>query len=135
MSLDNKGSADTEKLRKMIDYDILPEMELRLHTLIKQINQCMDDLVSIKDELPEDDDVKTNKEGEDERDVIERITALQTEQKQLEEKLAESKKAKDKYKTACRWFDSEINEHIEKFGQLFLLNTVAPYQADAAESL
>ena len=38
MSLDNKGSSDTDKLRKMIDYDILPEMELRLHTLIKQIN-------------------------------------------------------------------------------------------------
>ena len=79
MSLDNKGSSDTEKLRKMIDYDILPEMELRLHTLIKQINQCMDDLVSIKDELPEEDEPKTKKEGEDERDVIERINALQTE--------------------------------------------------------
>ena len=81
MSLDNKASTDVEKLRKMIDYDILPEMELRLHSLIKQINQCLDDLVSIKDELPDEEEDKTEKEGEDERDIIVRINQLQEEQK------------------------------------------------------
>ena len=137
MSLDNKAPTDVEKLRKMIDYDILPEMELRLHSLIKQINQCLDDLVSIKDELPDEDVDKTEEEKnvDDERDIVVRMNHLQEEQKSLEGKLAESKKAKDKYKNACLWFDKEINEHIEKFGQLFLLNTVSPYRADAAESL
>ena len=76
----------------------------------------MDDLVKIKDEIPdEEDEQKTEKEGEDERDVIKRIADLQAECKQLETNLADGKKMKDKYKNACKWFDSEINEQIEKF--------------------
>ena len=58
MSLDSPCSQDQEKLRKTIDYDILPEMELRLHSLIKEINQCLDDLVKIKDEIPDEEDEK-----------------------------------------------------------------------------
>ena len=135
MSLDSPCSQDQEKLRKTIDYDILPEMELRLHSLIKEINQCLDDLVKIKDEIPDEEDEKeTEVEGQDERDIVERINALQAECKQLEANVADGKKTKDKYKNACKWFDSEINEHIEKFGTLFLLNTVAPYQGVSMEN-
>ena len=38
----------------MIDYDVLPEIELRLHSLTKEIHQSMDELIKIKEELPED---------------------------------------------------------------------------------
>ena len=87
MSLDNEASKDHEKLRKIIDYDILPELELRLHTLIKDINLCMDDLIKIKDEIPDDQEEKKvieKVEGNDERDLVQRIEEINTEMKQLE---------------------------------------------------
>ena len=89
MSLDNSASNDQEKLRRMIDYDILPEMELRLHSLIKAIHACMDDLIKIREELPDEEQekVEAKVEGDDGRDVIQRINELQTETKQLEANL------------------------------------------------
>ena len=84
LRLDNEVSKDHEKLRKIIDYDILPELELRLHTLIKDINQCMDDLIKIKDEIPDDPEEKKvieNVEGNDERDLVQRIDEIQAETK------------------------------------------------------
>ena len=59
----------------MVDYDILPEIELRLHSLIKDIHKSMDELLKVKDELPEDasneEEVKEkNEEEEDQRDIV-----------------------------------------------------------------
>ena len=55
---------DQEKLRRMVDYDILPEIELRLHSLIKDINQTFDELQKINEEIPE---APTNSTGTQEK--------------------------------------------------------------------
>ena len=52
-ALEETTVQDQEKLRRMVDYDILPEIELRLHSLIKDINQSMDELHRMKEEFPE----------------------------------------------------------------------------------
>ena len=71
----------------MVDYDVLPEIELRLHSLTKEIHQSMDELLKIKEELPEEDP-SGNETGikameqpvvEETRSIVERTEELKAE--------------------------------------------------------
>ena len=64
--LDETAIQDQEKLRRIVDYDIQPEIELRLHALIKEIDQALDDIKRVQQEL----DPKSSEEPEQELDVV-----------------------------------------------------------------
>ena len=64
--LDETAIQDQEKLRRIVDYDIQPEIELRLHALIKEIDLALDDIKRVQQEL----DPKSCEETEQELDVV-----------------------------------------------------------------
>ena len=47
--LDETAIQVQEKLKRIVDYDIQPEIELRLHALIKEINQALDDIKKVQE--------------------------------------------------------------------------------------
>ena len=54
MSLEGKQAKgdtdkDQEKLKRIVDYDIVPEMEQILHKNVKYISKCLDSLEGIDD--------------------------------------------------------------------------------------
>ena len=77
MSLDNKqaslkeGDKDYDRLKKIVDYEVVPEMELLLHAQTKYVKECLDNLQNISkinslslkadddEEDDEDEEVKT----------------------------------------------------------------------------
>ena len=64
--LDETAIQDQEKLKRIIDYDIQPEIELRLHALIKEINQALDDIKKVQEQV----DPSISEEPVQELDVV-----------------------------------------------------------------
>jgi len=64
----NEG--DKEKLKQMIDYDIVPEMEQHLHSVVKRLHQSMDELPdsdTLDKEIPSGEE---NKDDDDDLDIV-----------------------------------------------------------------
>ena len=73
--LDETAVQDQEKLKRIVDYDIQPEIELRLHALIKEINQALNDIKKEQEQV----DPSVSEEPVQELDVVQKTQQLKAE--------------------------------------------------------
>lgn len=122
---------DKEKLQRVVDYDIVPELELYLHQLVKDVGDSLDNDPTDKSAGKEkSEEVKE----ENERCIVQRIREHVDKNKDCERKLDELTKTETKYSMAIEHYDDLIQEQIEKLGRSFVLNTVLPHAEETTQS-
>ena len=108
--LDETAIQDQEKLKRIVDYDIQPEIELRLHALIKEINQALDDIKKVQEQV----DPSVSEEPVQELDVIQKTQQLKAECSQLEMNLDKMMKTKKQSKSQQLRCNLLLGEKLKK---------------------
>ena len=88
------GVTDKEKLQKVVDYDIVPELELYLHQLVKDIEASLDNDPTEKSAAKEE---KAEEAKESDKCVVQRIREHVDKNKDLDKKLDELTRTETKY--------------------------------------